>query len=121
MDALIKNLHIWVGRFRDSFTACILMMTQGDVGAIELGHVLKATETGFLTAVAAVSLVWLKPQYASNRYVLAGLTGFLTAIADFATHKSDWGGVYDEALLTGIAAGLMTVAFATIQNKKPSD
>lgn len=117
MDKTLKYVGLWVGRFRDSFSACSLAMTQGDVTALTLDHMIIAGKTGFTTAVAATTILMFSPHHADNKWVLAGITGFITAMCDLAIHQSHFGGVTTEAMVTGIGAGLLTLAFSQIKAK----
>lgn len=86
------------------------------VSAINIGHLLTAINTGFISAVAATIVLITKPNYLENKYIIAGVTGLCTAIADIIVHPSGFGGFSTEAIVTGIGAGLLTIAFAKIKN-----
>ena len=117
MEKLTNAIKVWVGRFRDAFSACSLVMVQGDASALTLNHIYVATETGFIAAVGATIVFIYNKEYVDNKYVLAGVTGLCTAIADLAAHPSHIGNWSTEAIVTGIGAGLLTLSFAQIKQK----
>ena len=116
MEKITKHMPLWLERFRDSATSCALVMSQGDASVISIGHLLTAVNTGFISAVAATIVLITKPNYLENKYIIAGVTGLCTAIADIIVHPSNFGGFSTEAIVTGIGAGLLTLAFAKIKN-----
>jgi len=117
MEKIVGHIDCWIGRFRDAFSACSIMMVGGDVTALTIGHTIKAAQTGFIAAVAATIVIIFAPHFRQNKYVLAGLTGLCTAIADLATHPSHFGGWSTEAIVTGIGAALLTLSFAQVKRK----
>lgn len=95
-----------------------MMMVQGNVHALTFSHWIKALQTGVLTGALAVLVSFSgRKELQDNKFVMAGLTGFLTAIADFATHPTHFGGPSTEAIATGIGAGLLCLAFSNIGKK----
>jgi hypothetical protein len=110
-----NNLNILWKRIVEATSSCLIMMTQGKVLAITLGHWIAALKTGFLTGIMAVAVaVFGNQKMQENKFVVAGITGFLTAIADLCVHPSHFGGVNTEAIVTGIGAGLLCLALSQI-------
>lgn len=91
--------------------ACLLLMTKGDLSAITLTHWIKALSTGSLTALCMVILSFVKSndKFYKNEYLLATLTSFITMIVDYNTHPSHYQGNFTEAIVTGIAAGVISI------------
>jgi hypothetical protein len=103
----------------ESLTACVLIMVQGNILAITLKHWFVATKTGLLTGIMAVAVaIFGNEELQHNKYALAGMTGFLTTIADFFVHPSHFGGQYTESIVTGIGAGLLCFALSHLNDKK---
>ena len=119
MNEIIKNkLEIFIRRVSEATPACLMMMVQGNVFALSFAHWLKALQVGALTGMLAV-LVSLsnRKELQENKFVIAGLTGFLTSVSDFLLHPSHFGGPTTESIATGIGAGLLCLALSTIGKK----
>jgi len=115
LEFVKSHYQIFYKRFLESAPACLLIMVKGDPFALTLGHWIVASETGCLTGAIAVGLSALKPGLEENKFVMAGATGFITAVADLIVHPSHFGGYHTEALVTGIAAGLLCLALAHLK------
>lgn len=113
------KFEIFARRVSEATPSCLMMMVQGNVMSLTFSHWLKALQVGVLTGAMAV-LVSLsgRKELQENKFVIAGLTGFLTAVADFMTHPTHFGGPTTEAITTGIAAGLLCLALSTIGKKQ---
>ena len=110
-----EKFHILWRRIVEATSSCLIMMTQGNVLAITIGHWLTALKTGFLTGIMAVAVaIFGNQKMQDNKFVIAGVTGFLTAIADLVVHPSHFGGPNTEAIVTGIGAGLLCLALSQI-------
>lgn len=113
-----EKIEIFIRRISEATPSCLIIMTQGNVFALTFNHWVKALQVGMLTGVLAV-LVSLsgRKELQDNKYVIAGLTGFLTTIADFLLHPSHFGDIHTEAVVTGVGAGLLCLALSTIGKK----
>lgn len=113
------KFEIFARRVSEATPSCLMIMVQGNVMSLTFSHWLKALQVGVLTGAMAV-LVSLsgRKELQENKFVIAGLTGFLTAVADFMTHPTHFGGPTTEAITTGIAAGLLCLALSTIGKKQ---
>ena len=110
-----EKFHILWRRIVEATSSCLIMMTQGNVLAITIAHWLTALKTGFLTGIMAVAVaVFGNQKMQDNKFVVSGITGFLTAIADLLIHPSHFGGANTEAIVTGIGAGLLCLALSQI-------
>lgn len=115
---LKEKFEIFIRRLSEAAPSCLLMMVQGNVFALTLTHWAKAIQTGALTGALAVVVSFsARKELQDNKFVIAGLTGFLTAISDFVTHPSHFGGPSSEAITTGIGAGLLCLALSKIGTK----
>jgi hypothetical protein len=110
--------EIFAKRLFESTTSCLVMMTQGNVLAITLGHWGKALQVGIIASLATVFLLKIhKEDLTNNKFVMAGLIGIFTAIADLITHPSHYDGVTTEAMMTGIGAGLLCICMSHLRSK----
>lgn len=109
------KLKVLWRRVVEATSSCLMMMTKGKILAITIGHWITALKTGFLTGIMAVAVaVFGNQKMQDNKFVVAGITGFLTAIADFFIHPSHYSGPHTEAIVTGIGAGLLCLALSNI-------
>lgn len=110
------KLKLFGQKFFEAWSACSLVMVQGDLTALSLKHFLIAAKTGSLTGIAFVliSLVGVK-----NKYAPIWLTGILTSIADILVHPTHFGPHWAEALTTGIVAAVFAYLFTRF--KKSDD
>ena len=114
----MEYLKTLFNRFAEAFTACALTMVKGDVTAISTDHLIVASKTGVVTGISAlICFLFLKEEYKDNKYVLAGLAGFLTALSDLIIHPSHFAGESTEAIVTGIGAGLLCFLMANLNKK----
>ena len=112
-----SKLKIFFSKVSEATPSCLLTMVQGNVAAITIDHWVKAIQVGAITGALAVGLSFFgNEELKNNKYVLAGLTGFLTAIADFVSHPSHFGGQSSEAIITGIGAGLLCLALSRVKS-----
>jgi len=100
-------------KFLEAWSACSLIMVQGDLSALSLKHFLIAAETGSLTGVAFVAISFTKIK---NKYAPVWLTGVLTAIADILVHPTHFGPHWAEAAATGALAAFFAFIFTKMQN-----
>jgi hypothetical protein len=111
----MDKIKLFFNRLSESGTSCLITMVQGNVLAITLGHWMVALKTGFTSSILYVFITsFLKEDLASNKYVMAGAVGFITAVADMLIHPSHFGGASTEAIVTGIGAGLLCFVLAKV-------
>jgi hypothetical protein len=102
-------------RFGQAFSACVIAMTQGDVGVITVGHFIKAGKVGMITATACVIASFV-PRH--TRWVGIWLTGVFTALADYLTHPSMMPGEFTECLVTGVGALVLALLWDRYQSRR---
>jgi hypothetical protein len=90
-----------------SATACLIAMTQGNLLTLTLTHWLIASRTGLLSGAIATAALWLAGE--RRRWVMAALLAVATVGADYFSHPSHFGGVLGEAIVTGLAAGALSL------------
>lgn len=111
-----EQLNIFIRRFSEAMPACLMVMVQGNALALSVNHWIKACETGALAGLIMVGLSFTpRKDLMDNKYAVAGLTGFATAVADYFIHPTHFGGEFTEALVTGIAAGLLCLALSAFK------
>jgi hypothetical protein len=112
------KFQIFLKRLSEATPSCLMMMVQGNALALTFPHWIKALQVGGMTGLLAVLVSFSgRKELHENKFVIAGLTGFLTAISDFALHPSHFGGPSTEAIATGIGAGLLCLALSNVKVK----
>ena len=113
-----QKFDIFIRRLSEATPSCLMLMVQGNVLALTIPHWIKALQVGGLTGLLAVIVSFSeRKELQDNKFVIAGLTGFLTTVADFVLHPSHFGGQSTEAIVTGIGAGLLCLALSNIGKK----
>ena len=89
--------------------ACLMLMVQGNVLALGLMHWQTALKTAGLVGIILVALSFSDKTKAisDNKYSMAGVVAAVTTLVDFNMHPSHYSGETTEALMTGIATGLL--------------
>ena len=90
----------------ESTVACLLAMVQGNLLAITVSHLLIATQTGVIAG--AITFVVSMLVRIENYWVTPVLLGLCTGIVDFYVHPGSFGGAATEAIVTGVAAALLS-------------
>ena len=90
----------------ESTTACLLAMVQGNILALTIGHLVIAAQTGFVAGILAFGVTVMAR--INNPWIIALLLGISTTITDYLIHPGSFGGVATEAIVTGLAAGMMS-------------
>jgi hypothetical protein len=89
---------------------CLLLMVQGNLAGVTLGHVGIAAQTGVLAVVPVLGLTLTRhAHHLANRWTASVLLAVCTLVADAAIHGSHYPGAYTEAILTAIGAFLFSV------------
>ena len=106
-----RRLRLFIQRFWQPTSACMTCMP-GSLGNVwSLAHWNIALHTGLATGILAVLLTFTPAaRLYGSRYGNALIVGALTAIGDAYTHADHYGIAYAEAMLTGLVAGLLTLA-----------
>ena len=90
----------------ESTAACLLTMVQGNVFAISMSHWIIASQTG--AVAGAITSIAIFATSTVNRWAVSILLGVVTAVVDFMMHPGDFGGVATEAIVTGVAAAVLS-------------
>lgn len=100
----------------ESATACLLTMVQGNVLALGLGHWIIASQTGVIAGVLAT--VALYASGGRGRWAVAGGLALTTAVVDYFVHPGAFGPVFAEALVTGVAAGGLSLLVGFVRRRR---
>lgn len=108
-EVIKEKWEIFYQKVGEVLPACLLMMVQGNVLAITGTHFVKALTTSSTTAFAMIVLSFIpsNKEYYRDKYLIAGVTAFVTMCVDFFVHPSHFGGLTGEAISTGLAAGVL--------------
>ena len=102
----------------ESATACLLTMVQGNVLALGVGHWIVASQTGVAAGILAT--VALYASGGRGRWVVAGVLALTTGIVDYLVHPGGFGPVAAEAVVTGLAAGGLSVLVGLLKERRKS-
>jgi integral membrane sensor domain MASE1 len=95
----------------EAAAVCVVLMVQGDLGAITLAHLAVATKTGLLATVPALMVTFTRhARHFANKWTSSAFLGICTFLADALIHPSHYPGKYTEAALTGIGAFVFSLA-----------
>jgi hypothetical protein len=89
---------------------CVLLMVQGNLGAVTTAHLLIAAKTGLLAVSPALAITFTRHvRRLANRWTVSALLGICTFAADAVVHASHYTGEYTEAALTGLGAFVLSM------------
>ena len=89
---------------------CILLMVQGNVAGLTIGHLGIASQTGLLAVIPLLGVTLTKyARHLANRWTSAVLLAAFTFVADAAVHASHYPGAYTEAALSAVGAFVFSV------------
>ena len=114
-----QKIMIVAERFSQAWTSCMVMMVEGDLGALTLYHAKVASKTGIVTGLAMVAasfIPWKKVR--EDKWVLTFLLGVATAAADLWNHPTHFGPEWAEAVATGAGAMVLAVLYERVVQKK---
>ena len=108
----MKNKAVpFIEYFSESTVACLVTMAQGNLLAMTASHLLVASQTGVIAAaIASVGLLITKT---SKRWIISVALGVVTAVVDYYVHPGMFGSAATEAIVTGIAAGVLSYLAGT--------
>ena len=101
-----QKIKPYVENISEATAACLFTMVQGNIFLLGLSHWLVASQTGIAAGVLATLVLWFANT--TKPWVISLVLGLFTAIVDFFVHPGMFGGVVTEAVVTGIAAGLLS-------------
>ena len=95
----------------ESTTACLVTMVQGNLLALTFSHLLIASQTGIVAGTIASVALFLGRN--SKRWVVSLSLGTATAVVDYFVHPGMFGPVALEAIVTGMAAAVLSYLVGT--------
>ena len=95
----------------ESTTAFLVTMVQGNLLALTFSHLLIASQTGIVAGTIASVALFLGRN--SKRWVVSLALGTATAIVDYFVHPGMFGPVALEAVVTGVAAAVLSYLVGT--------
>lgn len=96
----------------ESTAACVITMAQGNLLALTASHLLVASQTGLIAGtIATVSLFAARTR---NRWLISAVLGVATGVVDFFVHPGMFGSVATEAIVTGLAAAILSYSIGTL-------
>jgi len=115
----LKTRQVFIEKFLQAWSACMLCMVQGDLTVLTLNHALTASKTGILTGFA-FWLTSLGDGQPKGRWYPAWVTGVLTMASDIVVHPTHFGEQWMEAACTGLAAAGLCYAWERISWREHS-
>lgn len=99
-------------KWQQACYVCFPMMTQGDLGALTFSHWIKANCTGILAGIGAIllGLTWIK-KYKEEKWFHGVTIGVACFFSDLVVHPSHFLGLFGEAFITAVCAGLLATLF----------
>ena len=104
------RLAICVHKAVEVAGVCMLLMGQGTLAGLTLGHLSLASQTGLLAVVPVLGVTLTR--YArsfANRWTSSVILAVCTFVADSVIHASHYPGAYTEAVLTAVGAFIFSV------------
>ncbi|MFT7472342.1 MAG: hypothetical protein ACI8XU_002240 [Kiritimatiellia bacterium] len=101
-----QKIKPYVENISEATAACLFTMVQGNILLLGLSHWLVASQTGIVAGLLATIALWLAKT--TKPWAVSLVLGSITAVVDFFVHPGMFGGVLAEAIVTGIAAGLLS-------------
>jgi hypothetical protein len=114
---LIQKIKVFLTPFCEATPACLLVMVQGNVWLVTLGHFQKAVETGFVTGIGVLILSLFTHRWLGNKYLVAGITGGMCFIADLLIHPTHFGSYTTEAIVTGTFVAIISLVVNFVGKK----
>lgn len=102
----------FVEYFSESTTACLVTMVQGNILALSMSHLFIASQTGVIAGVFAASALFIART--NRRWLVSVVLGVVTAMVDYFVHPGMFGTLATEAIVTGIAAGVLSYVIGTL-------
>lgn len=91
-------------------------MVQGNVLSLTVSHLLIAAQTGVVAGSLALAVGLLTR--AQNPWVTPVVLAVTTALVDYFVHPGSFGAAATEAIVTGIAAGLLSGLVALVLHRR---
>jgi len=90
----------------ESTVACLVTMVQGNLLALTASHLLTASQTGLIAGTIATAGILAAK--ARSRWLISAVLGVTTGVVDFFVHPGMFGSAATEAIVTGLAAAILS-------------
>jgi hypothetical protein len=101
-----RKLQPFIEYAAEATAACLVTMVQGNILAITAGHLIIASQTGVLAGAIAAAGLFISSS--KSRWIVSLALGAATAVVDFYVHPGMFGSVATEAMVTGLAAAILS-------------
>ena len=112
MKRLKLNARPYVENITASTTACLFAMVQGNLMLLTLSHWLTASQVG--VGAGVVTSLGVALLGASRQWVVSTALAVITTIVDFLIHTGPLLEVVIEAVVTGLAAGVISFSLGVV-------
>ena len=107
-----KKVEPLVEYISESTMACLVVMVQGNLLVLTLGHLAIALQTGVIAGViATIGIVAAK---INKRWKIAAILGLITGVVDFYVHPGMFGAAATEAIVTGVGAAVLSYLIGSL-------
>ena len=113
-----RRLKLFVENLGESSIACLLAMVRGNVLALTASHWMIASRTGLVAGLTATALLFAIQKL--NKWLIAATLASATAVVDYFSHPAQFGPFATEAVLTGLAAGTLSLIVANVGRRLSS-
>ena len=101
-----KKIAPFVENVCEATAACLFTMLQGNFLLLGFSHWLIASQTGIIAGLIASTALLLAKT--NKPWIISLVLGSITGIVDFFVHPGMFGSVATEAIVTGIAAAILS-------------
>ncbi len=107
-----RKITSFVENVCEASAACLFTMVQGNILLIGISHLLVVAQTG-ITAGLLASITLLLANN-SKPWVISLVPDSITAAVDYFVHPGVFASLATEALVTGIAAGMLSYLLSNL-------
>ncbi len=113
-----KTISPYLENMCEATAACLFTMVQGNVLLLGFSHIVVASQTGIVAGFLTTIALWMTKT--GKPWVVSLALGTITGIVDFIVHPGMFGSVITEAIVTGLAAGLLSysIGFAVAARRR---
>ena len=98
--------------------SCMVNMVSGNILIASIKHLIIASKVGAVCALGFGLTSLMTNKLLNNKFYLAGYVFLATAVIDYFTHPTHFGGPYTEAITTGLVAAFISIMVSYIMDKK---
>jgi len=106
-----KKVTPLIEYFSESTVACLVTMVQGNLLIMTANHLLIASQTGIIAGAIATAGIFIANT--RKRWLISATLGVTTGVVDFFVHPGMFGSAATEAIVTGLAAAMLSFMAGT--------